>query len=131
MTPAPQPLERAEEEIAAARALLAAGFPTQALARAGEAGVQAARGALLAVGEAPPTAAGAVAAFVRRVIVQGGIDPEHGAALRRLFDDRLEVERALAPAPPRIAETAIADAARLVAAADAWAAARRPRLSAR
>ena len=53
----------------------------------------------------------------------------HGAArpvLRRLFDDRGEVERALADAPAPVADAAIADAARLVAAARAWADARRP-----
>jgi uncharacterized protein (UPF0332 family) len=125
------PLDRAAEEIAAAHALLAAGFPTQAVARAGEAGVQAARGALLAVDEAPATDAGVVALFVRRVVVQGGLDPEHGAALRRLFDDRREVEQALAQAPATIAEATIADAAHLLAAAAAWAAARRPGAAAR
>jgi len=120
------PLERAAEELRAARALRAAGFPSQALARAAEAGLQAARGALTAVGEAPPTAAAVVAAFTGRVVVRGGLDPEHGAVLRRLFDDRGEVERALADAPAPVADAAIADAARLVDAAQAWADARRP-----
>ena len=120
------PLERAAEELRAARALRAAGFPSQALARAAEAGLQAARGALTAVGEAPPTAAAVVAAFTRRVVVRGGLDPAHGAVLRRLFDDRGEVERALADAPAPVADAAIADAARLVDAARAWADARRP-----
>jgi uncharacterized protein (UPF0332 family) len=118
------PLARANEELAAARALHAAGFPSQALARAGEAGLQAARAALLAVGEAPPTGAGVVGAFTRRVVVRGGLDPEHGAVLRRLFDDRDEIERALAAAPAGVAGTAITEAARLVEAAAAWAAAR-------
>jgi hypothetical protein len=76
--------------------------------------------------EAPPTAAAAVAAFTRRVVVRGGLDLEHGAVLRRLFDDRGEVERALADAPAPVADAAIADAARLVDAARAWADARRP-----
>ena len=53
MSAAAAPLERAAEELGAARALRAAGFPSQAVARAAEAGLQAARGALLAVGEAP------------------------------------------------------------------------------
>jgi uncharacterized protein (UPF0332 family) len=126
-TAAVAPLDRAAEELAAARALAAAGFPAQALCRAAEAAVQAARGALLAVGETPSTTGGVVVAFTRRVVVQGGADAEHGAALRRLFADRRDVERALAPAPDAIAAAAIADAAGLVAAADAWAAARRPR----
>jgi len=126
------PADRAAEELAAARALLAAGFPAQALARAAEGAVQAARGALLAVGEAPPTTAGVVAAFARRVVVRGAADPEDGAALRRLYADRRDVERAGAPVPAAIAEAAIADAARIVATAGAWAAARRaPRANGR
>jgi uncharacterized protein (UPF0332 family) len=126
-----RPGDRAAEELSAARALAAAGFPAQALAHAAEAAVQAARGALLAVGEAPPTTAGVVAAFTRRVVVQGGADPEHGAALRRLYADRRDVERALTPVPPAVAVAAIADAERLVAAAAAWGAARRPAATAR
>ena len=126
MSAASAPIERAAEELGAARALRDAGFPSQAVARAAEAGLQAARGALLAVGEAPPTAAAAVAAFTRRVVVRGGLDPAHGAVLRRLFDDRGEVERGLADAPAPVADAAIADAERLVDDAREWADARRP-----
>ena len=96
MSAASAPLDRAVEELGAARARRAAGFRRPAVAGAPRPASQAARGALLAVGEAPPTAAAAVAAFTRRVVVRGGLDPEHGAVLRRLFDDRGEVERALA-----------------------------------
>jgi uncharacterized protein (UPF0332 family) len=113
------PLARAEEELGAARALRDAGFPAQAVGCAARAALQSARAALLAAGEAPATDAGVVGAFTRRLVVAGALDPEHGALLRRLLEDRDDVDRVLATAPASVADAAIADAARLVAALSA------------
>ena len=117
-TPLSSPLERGQEELAAARTLLEAGFPSQALSRACAGALNAARAALLAVGEAPSTSAGVVAAFARRVVADDSLDPDHARALRKLFEDRNDVDHALARAPVSEAEDAL-DAAKLVVAAAA------------
>jgi uncharacterized protein (UPF0332 family) len=111
------PLERGREELAAAQALLDAGFPSQALSRACAAALSAARGALLAAGETPTTSAGVAAAFTRRIIVDDRQEPEHARALRKLLEDRNDVENGLAQAPVSEAEDAIVAAKGIVAAA--------------
>jgi uncharacterized protein (UPF0332 family) len=93
------PLARAREDVRAGLVLLEAGFPAQALSRAGTAALRAAEAALLAVDAAPSTAAGIVSAFTRRVVVQGGFDPGHARALRMLFEDRHDVEHAITDVP--------------------------------
>lgn len=117
-------LERGREEVRAATALLAAGFPSQALSRAYVGAMCGAEAALQAVDAVPETPAGVVSAFNRRVVVQGGLDSAHGQALRRLFDDRHDVDHALAHAPVEEARTAVSDAAALIAAAESWIAGR-------
>jgi uncharacterized protein (UPF0332 family) len=114
------PLGRGREELRAARALLEAGYPSQALSRAYFAGFHAATATLLVLDEAPSTRSGVVSAFGRRVIEQGGLEREVGRSLRRLFEDRIDVDYALAEAPAEEAGQAIADAERLVDAATRW-----------
>jgi uncharacterized protein (UPF0332 family) len=114
------PLDRGREELRAATVLLDAGFPSQALSRAYLGALRAAEAALLTVDDAPSTPAGVVSAFRRRVVVQGGLDPDHGRALRRLYEDRRDVDHALADAPPDEARRAIGDAGAFVEAAARW-----------
>jgi uncharacterized protein (UPF0332 family) len=111
------PLERGQEELAAAQVLLDAGFPSQALSRACAAALNAARAALLAVGEAPSTSAGVVSAFARRVVADDTLEPDHARALRKLFEDRNDVDHALARAPAGEADEAILAAKLVVTAA--------------
>jgi uncharacterized protein (UPF0332 family) len=113
-------LARGHEEIRAARALLAAGFPSQALSRAYLAGHHAAGAALIAVDELPATRPGVVSAFGRYVVADGGLDHESGRALRRLFEDCRDVEVALAEPPAEVANGAIERAAQLLAATERW-----------
>jgi uncharacterized protein (UPF0332 family) len=104
------PLERGREELRGARALLDAGFPSQAVSRAYLAGYHAAAAALAAVGETPSTRAGVLSAFGRRVVGDGGVDHRVGRALRKLFEDRNDVDYALTEAPEAEARGAIAEA---------------------
>ena len=125
MNGAATPLERGREELGAARALLDAGFPAQALARAYFAGFHAATAALIAQGESPATAAGVLAAFSRHVADGDGITTEDARALRKLFEDRRDVDYALAQVPPEEAREALAAAERLVEITTAFVQARR------
>lgn len=110
------PLERGREEIRAAKVLLEAGLPSQAVSRAYAAAVNAAQAALWAVGETPSTSAGVVAAFSRRMVADDH-DPEPARALRKLFEDRNDVDHAHATASSEQAADAIAAAQGVVAAA--------------
>jgi uncharacterized protein (UPF0332 family) len=121
------PVDRAREEISAARSLLEAGFPSQAVSRACNAGLQVAVAALTVLGERPSTDAGVVSAFGRRVVGDGGVDHEYGRTLRRLFEDRSDIEQALLQAPEEVAREAIDAADRLVEAGAGWVAERRGR----
>ena len=111
------PLDRGREELLAAQALLDAGFPSQAVSRASTGAINAATAALLALGETPLTEAGVVAAFARRMVLDDRLDPDHARALRKLFEDGKDVDRALAEAPREEAEDSIASARVVVAAA--------------
>lgn len=117
-------VDRAREEIRAARALQQAGFPSQAVSRSFYAAAHVASAALLVVGETPATEAGVVAAFGRRVVGDGGVEYEDGRTLRKLFEDRNGVDRALLDAPQDEARKAIAAAERLVEVTGRWIAAR-------
>jgi uncharacterized protein (UPF0332 family) len=117
------PVDRAREELRAAQALLDAGFPSQALCRAYYAGLQVAVAALLVLGEAPPSEAGVISAFGRRV-VGDGVEPEAGRTLRKLFEDRNDVDHALLAAPVEEAQKAIAGAEVLVESGARWVARR-------
>ncbi|HEY7075512.1 MAG TPA: HEPN domain-containing protein [Solirubrobacteraceae bacterium] len=115
MTEAMEPLERGREELRAARALLDTGFPSQALTRAYFAGFHAAAAALMTTGESPPTEAGVLAAFSRRASSNGHFAADDARALRKLFEDRNDVDYALAEAPVHEAQQAVDAAEQLVA----------------
>ena len=127
MTDAARPVARSREELRAARTLLEAGFPSQAVSRAYMAGFHAASAALMAVGETPATRTGVVSAFGRRVVSEGGLDHEAGRALRRLFEDRNDVDYALAEANGSTAERSIQGAEQLIYATERWLAERSSR----
>jgi uncharacterized protein (UPF0332 family) len=114
------PLARGREEVRAARALLEAGFPSQAVTHAFMAGFHAATAALHELGETPATRTGVLSAFGRRIVGDGGLDHEVGRSLRKLFEDRNDVDNALAHASPEEAQAAIASAERLVDATARW-----------
>ena len=114
------PLDRAREELRAARTLLDSGFPSQAIPRAYYAGLQAATATLAVLGERPTTDAGVIAAFSRRVVGGGGVDHEASRTLRSLFEDRNDVDYALVDAPADEARRAIAAAERLVETGTRW-----------
>jgi uncharacterized protein (UPF0332 family) len=113
-------LGRGRQELRAAEALLEAGFPAQAVAHAYLAGHHAASAALSMLGECPATSSGVISAYCRRVIGENGVDHETGRVLRRLYEDRNEVEHALADAPPEEARGAVEDAGRFVEATAVW-----------
>jgi uncharacterized protein (UPF0332 family) len=127
MTDAARPAARSREELRAARTLLAAGFPSQAVSRAYMAGFHAASAALMSVGETPATHTGVVSAFGKRIVSEGGLDHEAGRTLRRLLDDRNDVDYALAQAPEPTAERAIEGAQQLIYATERWVAERSSR----
>jgi uncharacterized protein (UPF0332 family) len=112
------PAERSREELRAARVLLDAGLPAQALSRAYFAAYHAAGEALLVLGEIPSSPVDTIASFARRV--GGGLDDGAARSLRKLFEDRNDVDYALAAVPPEEAEKAIASAERLVDATARW-----------
>jgi uncharacterized protein (UPF0332 family) len=114
------PLARSRQELRAAEALLEAGFPAQAVSHACLAGLNVASAALSVLGECPATSAGVVSAFGRRVVGQNAVDHDTGRVLRRLYEDRHEVEHALVDAPPEEARGAVEDARRLVEGTAAW-----------
>ena len=115
-----RPVDRAREELLAARSLLDAGFPAQALSRAYSAGLQVATAALAVLGERPSTDAGVISAFGRRVVGDGGLDHEVGRTLRQLYEDHYDVEYALLRAPEQEARKAIEGAELLVEAGARW-----------
>ena len=92
------PEERSRDELRAARVLLEADLPDQAVSRAYFAALHAASAALLVLGDPQTSEVGIVTAFARRV-PDDGFDPEAGRMLRKLFEDRTDVDQALANAP--------------------------------
>jgi uncharacterized protein (UPF0332 family) len=114
------PLGRGRQELRAAEALLEAGFPAQAVSRAYLAGFHAAAAALTLLGERPATSVGVISAFGRHVVGQEGVDHETGRILRRLYEDRNEVDLCLVEAPEGEARSAVEDAERFVEATASW-----------
>jgi uncharacterized protein (UPF0332 family) len=113
-------LERGREELRAGQTLLEAGFPSQAVSRAYLAGFHAANAALTALGESPATRTGVLSAFARHLVGEDGIDHETARALRRLLENRNDVDYALAVAPPGEARSALDDAEALLEAIARW-----------
>lgn len=113
-------LERGREELRAGQALLEAGFPSQAVSRAYLAAFHAACATLTTLGETPATRTGVLSAFARHVVGEDGIDHETGRILRRLFENRNDVDYALAEAPPGEARSALEEAQTLLDASADW-----------
>lgn len=114
------PLGRGRQELKAAEALLEAGFPAQAVSHAYLAGFHAASAALAVLGEVPATSSGVISAFGRHVVGEDGVDHETGRVLRRLYEDRNDIENGLVDAPVEEARVAVADASRFVEATASW-----------
>ena len=113
-------LGRGRQELKAAEALLEAGFPAQAVSHAYLAGFHSASAALALLGEVPATSSGVISAFGRRVVGENGIDHETARVLRRLYEDRNDIENGLVEAPLEEARGAVADASRFVEAIASW-----------
>lgn len=113
-------LVRAREELFAAHLLGTTGFSAQTVALAFRAALAAAEAALLEL-QRPPEAepAAVVAAFVRHVVRERGLDPEVGRRLRSLHN-RAELAHADGTVPAAEGPIAIKDASEVVDAVEAW-----------
>ena len=112
-------LARSGTELAAAKVLAEAGFGAQAVSRAYYAAFYAAEAALLELGETRSRHSGVIAAFIQRVLAEGG-DPGAGRLLRSLFDRRGQADYSAAPVPAAQADRAIEDATTVVNAVRNW-----------
>jgi uncharacterized protein (UPF0332 family) len=111
---------RAREELFAAHLLGTTGFAAQSVAHAFRAAVSAAEAALLLLDRAPgPEPAAIVAAFVRHVVRERGVDPEAGRLLRSLLN-RAAQANADGAVPQAQAPLAIADATVVVDTVATW-----------
>jgi uncharacterized protein (UPF0332 family) len=119
-SPRTSTLERAQEELRAAAALVEAGYPTQAVSRAYYAVFHAAQTALAAVGQARSRHAGVISAFGQYVARDDGLDGAHGRTLHELFDARNRADYQDQPASAEDAETALTEARAFVVAVAAW-----------
>lgn len=117
--PSAELVARARTELAAARTLVSASFPSQATSRAYYAAFYAAEAALLTLGETRGEHSAVISAFGRLVVKQGGADPKLAASLRRLFAARGEADYG-SGATRDEADAAIADAEAVVEAVAAW-----------
>jgi uncharacterized protein (UPF0332 family) len=117
-------LEKGRLDLEAARTLLRGGYKAQAISRAYYAAFYAAEAALLRIGETRSKHAGVISAFRKRVVKEGGVDPDLGAALASLFRLRLDADYGPGPLNAAQAEGAIADAERFVSGVEAWLAGR-------
>jgi uncharacterized protein (UPF0332 family) len=113
-------LERAREDLAAARHLVAGGFPAQAVSRAYYAAFHGAEAALLALGETRSKHGGVLAAFGRLVVRDRGFPEDVGRLLRSLFERRNEADYGGAQVSADRAEDAVRDAERFLGAVESW-----------
>lgn len=111
---------RARRELAAGRSLVAGGFAAQAVAHAYYAAFFVAEAALLALDETRSKHSGVISAFGQMVVRTGGVDPETGATLRRLFELRSAATYGAAEVTAEAGLRALTDAERFVAAVGAW-----------
>ncbi|NMI02053.1 HEPN domain-containing protein [Pseudonocardia sp. K10HN5] len=112
-------MDRAREDLAAARLLDDNGFAAQAVSQAYQAARRAAEDALLLLGRTAAPSSAVVSAFVRHVVRERGIDPEAGRLLRSLFNRHRQVDHAY-DVPPAEATSAIRDATGVVDIVGAW-----------
>lgn len=113
-------IERAREELFAAHILGTTGFAAQTVALAFRAALAAAEAALLDLERAPEAEpAAVVAAFVRHVVRERGMEPDTGQLLRSLHN-RAELAHADGAVPPAEGPHAIADATAVVDIVESW-----------
>jgi hypothetical protein len=124
MTPVEDLLDRARQDLEAARHLVQGGFPAQAASRAYYAAFHAAEAALLSLGETRSKHAGVVAAFSRLVVREGGLEDWCGRMLRSLFERRNAADYGGAAFSRDEGDVAIADARAVIDAVSEWLAGR-------
>ena len=113
------PIGRARDELAAAHVLAVSGLTAQSVAVAFRGALQAAEAALLLLDRVPPAAESAVvAAFLRHVVRERGLDAEAGRRLRLLLN-RQQLAEVGAP-PPEEAQAALDDAHHVIDVVVAW-----------
>jgi len=117
-------LARGKRDLGAARALRTAGFDAQAVSRAYYAAFYAAEATLLALGDTRSKHAGVIAAFGKRVVKEGGLEPPVGGLLAALFELRLEADYGRSSFTTEDSAVAIADAERFLSAVEGWLASR-------
>ncbi len=113
-------IARAREELFAAHLLGTTGFAAQTVEMAARAALAAAEAALMLLGK-PPAAepAAVVAAFVRHVVRERGLDPDAGRLLRSLYNRQLQAD-ADGNVPQQEAPQALADATTVIDIVDGW-----------
>jgi len=105
----PAPIGRARDELTAGHVLAVAGLTAQSVAVALRGALQVAEAALLLLDRVPPAGESAVvAAFLRHVVRERGLDPEAGRRLRLLLN-RQQLAEIGAP-PLDVAQAALDDA---------------------
>lgn len=113
-------LDRAHQELDAARLLAHAGFGPQAVSRAYYAAFYAAEVALLELGVTRSRHSGVIAAFIRHAVHDDALDDNVGRLLRSLFDRRGQADYGVAAVPDDEANRAVLDADAVVGAIDVW-----------
>ena len=113
-------LDRAKDDLAAARDLLASRHPPQACSRAYFAAFYAASAALALLGETRTKPSGVLSAFHDKIVREGRLDTETGRILGWLFDLRNTADYRWEPVAASDAEEAFQRAARFVTAVEEW-----------
>ena len=113
-------IDRAREDLFAAHLLATTQFAAQAVGLAHHAALEAADAALFALDRvSPPEPAAMLAAFLRHVVRERGLDPMAGRLLRSLHN-RAALALDDSAVPPDEGHHAIADASTVVDAVDDW-----------
>ena len=113
-------IPRAREELFAAHLLSTTGFAAQSVSHAFRAALSAAEAALLLLDRAPgPDPTVVVAAFIRHVVRERGMDPDAGRQLRSLLNRAVQANADGAVPQPE-APAAIDDATVVVDIVAAW-----------
>lgn len=113
-------IARAREELFAAHLLGTTGFAAQTVGLAFRAALAAAEAALMLLDRPPaPEPAAVVAAFVRHVVRERGLDPDAGAKLRSLYNRHVQAG-ADGAVPQAEAPLALADATVVIDVVEEW-----------
>lgn len=113
------PIKQARDELAAAHVLAVSGLTTQSVTVALRGALQAAEAALLLLDRVPPAGeAGVVAAFLRYVVRERGLDAEAGRRLRLLLNRQYLAD--IDVPPPAAAQEALDDARCVIDVVATW-----------